>query len=162
MQLEKLLRDAGYEYAVINGGSSGDTSAWLVSRVDRVTQDAQPGDIALIVIGANDGMRSLSIDQLADNLTTLITTLQDRDITIVLGGMQVPTNLDPVYRESFAWLYPTIASETDVELLPFFLQDVAAVPELNLADGIHPNSTWYAIIAQNMMDTLIQAQIVSQ
>ena len=55
--------------------------------------------------------------------------------------MQLPTNLDPVYRKAFQDIYPQLASTYSTSLIPFFLEGVAAVPELNLRDGIHPNAT---------------------
>lgn len=110
---------------MINGGESGDTSAGLKARLDRVTAQAQSGDIALIVIGGNDGLQGLSTEKLKDNIRDIIQTLQQRNITTIIGGMQIPTNLGESYRSAFAELYPDLAQETDSLLIPFILSGVA-------------------------------------
>ena len=75
--------------------------------------------------------------------------------------MQIPTNLGESYRTEFSSLYPTIAQETNSILIPFILSWVAGIPELNLADGIHPNTTGQAIIAQTVSQTLIEQNLMS-
>lgn len=155
-QLESKLRDAGYSnIQVINWWESGDTSEWLLSRLWRVTADAQSGDIALIVIGGNDGLRGLSTDALADNIKNIISDLQSREIQTIIGGMQIPTNLGESYRTAFAEIYPRIAEQTDSILIPFILSGVAGIPELNLRDGIHPNTEWQAIVAQTVFEVVV-------
>ena len=162
MQLEVLLMDAWYTYTVINGWKSGDTSAWLLARVDWIIEEANPWDLALLVIWANDWLQSLSLDQLEDNIQDIVTTLQEKDIVPVIGGMQLPTNLDPVYRENFAALYSSISNKNNLSRIPFFLDEVAAIQSLNLADGIHPNKEWYAIIAKNIATFLIENKLITK
>ncbi len=155
-QLETKLRSAGYNISVINGGESWDTSEWLKSRIDRITADAQSGDIALIVIGGNDGLRGLPVADLENNISDIILALQARGITTIIGGMQIPTNLGESYRTAFAEIYPRIAEQTDSLLIPFILSGVAGIPELNLRDGIHPNATGQAIIADMVFETVVR------
>jgi acyl-CoA thioesterase-1 len=161
-QLQVLLETKWYAYEVVNAGKSGDTSAWLLARVDWLIEESSPNDIAILVIWANDGMQSLSLDELEVNLEKTIDLLQSRWLEVVLGGMQIPTNLDPRYREDFTRMYAWIADAYDISLIPFFLENVAAIPELNLSDGIHPNATWYAIISQQTLDHLENYMIVTK
>lgn len=161
-QLETILAEKGYAYTVINGGKSGDTSAWLLARIAWLTADAVPGDIALIVIWANDGMQSLPLAQLEENISQTIESLQEKQIQVILGWMQIPTNLSPEYRSSFAEIYPRIAEQYSIPLIPFFLEWVAADPNLNLPDGIHPNQTWYTIIAAQTAAFLLEQWILEK
>lgn len=154
-QLETLLRNNWYNIKVINGWESGDTSAWLKSRVNRITANAQTWDIALIVIGWNDGLQWLSTEALKNNITEIILSLQSRGLQTILWWMQIPTNLGESYRSSFAAVYPTVAKDTNSLLIPFILSWVAGIPELNLNDGIHPNTTGQAIVAQTVYDVVI-------
>ena len=153
-QLEQLLQNQWYAIKVINGGESGDTSAWLKSRIDRITADAQSGDLALIVIGGNDGLQWLSTEDLKTNITETILLLQSRGITTILWWMQIPTNLWETYRSNFNAVYPAVARETNSLLIPFILSWVAGIPELNLYDGIHPNATGQTIIAKMVFDII--------
>lgn len=155
MLVEQLLRDRGYEIRVINAGESWDTSAWLLERLSWVVADALSGDIALVVIGGNDGLQWLPVPQLEDNLTTIVTDLQSHGLTTIIGGMQLPTNFWPQYRSDFAAVYPRVASGAKSLLIPFILTGVGGIPELNLSDGIHPNTTWQQIIAQTVVDFLV-------
>lgn len=159
--LERLLQWWWYPIRVINGGESWDTSAWLKDRIDWITADAKTGDIALIVIGGNDGLQWLSTEELFNNIKSITNWLQLRGIQTIIGGMQIPTNLGVDYRASFAAVYPRIAQETNSHLIPFILSGVAGVPELNLPDRIHPNSTGQQIIAQTIIDFLTQQNILS-
>ncbi len=156
-QLERLLRNNWNNIKVINGWESGDTSEWLVSRIWWITADAQSGDIALIVIGGNDGLQWRSTQALADNIKKIVSDLQSRNIKTIIWGMQIPTNLGEEYRTAFAQVYPQIAQETNSILIPFILSWVAGIPELNLRDGIHPNTTGQAIVAQTVYDVVINS-----
>jgi len=161
-QLEDMLIEDGYAYTLVNGWLSWDTSAGLLSRLDRILTDSKQWDIALLVIGANDGMRSLPLSELEKNLEKIIGVLQDKWIQVVLWGMQIPTNLAPEYREQFASIYPRIATLYNIPLIPFFLENVATIAELNLADRIHPTKQWYAIIAEQTKQFLITNNIVKK
>ncbi len=159
---EQMLRDRGYSVRVINAGESWDTSAGLRERLDWVIADAVTGDLALVVIGWNDGLQWLSTVQLEDNLTSIVQTLQDRGLSVIVGGMQLPTNLWTAYRSDFADVYPRVASGTDSALIPFILTGVGWVPELNLSDGIHPNASGQVIVAQTVVDFLMSGGLLSK
>lgn len=153
-QLQNILAQQGYDINVVNGWHSGDTSAQLLERISRSIADAQPQDIMLLVIGANDGLQWLSLVNLEQHIRDIIEIWQKKDLTIILWGMQLPLNQGAEYRQTFTSLYPRLASEYNIALIPFFLEGVAGVPSLNLPDGIHPTKEWYTIIATNIANFL--------
>ena len=160
-QLQKMLKQRWYDVKVINGWHSGDTSAQLLQRLSRNTADAQSGDVVLLVIGANDGLQWLNLTQLEQNIRKIIVELQKKDLMIVIWGMQLPLNQGAEYRETFTSIYPTLASEYNLPIIPFFLEWVAWEASLNLPDGIHPTKEGYTLIANNIADFL-EEQILPQ
>lgn len=156
-RLQSRLIADGFEATVLNAGVSGDTSAGGLRRVDWVL--ASPTDVLLIALGGNDGLRGLSTEALAQNLTGMIEAARARhpDITILLAGMQMPGSMGTAYQESFAAVYPTVARETNAILIPFLLEGVAGDPQLNLPDGIHPNAKGQAVIAETVWPYLREA-----
>lgn len=151
-QLEKQLQERGYRYEVINAGVSGETSAGGVRRVDWILK-IQPA-IVIVELGANDGLRGLPLEQTYKNLHTIIDRFQEEGIRVVLAGMRIPVNYGKEYTEEFFQMYVRLAQEFSVPLIPFFLEDVAAQPEFNQADGIHPTAEGYTIVTQNVLQTL--------
>lgn len=152
--LEQKLQTEGYDYRVVNAGVSGETSSGTLSRLEWIlTQDPQ---IVIVETGANDGLRGVSTALLEDNLREIVTVLQKRNVAVLLAGMQMVWNLGPDYVASFNSIYPKIAGETGVELMPFFLKDVATVHSLNQDDGIHPNAEGYAVIVENIYPHVVR------
>lgn len=160
--LEQKLLSLGYKSKVINAGKSGDTSAGLKERIEWISADVKTGDIALVVIGGNDGLQWLDTERLKDNLKDIVTSLQGRGIIVVIGGMQIPTNLGEKYRSDFAAVYPTIARETQSQIIPFILTGVAGDRSLNLPDGIHPNETGQVIVANTVLEFLIKSELLQK
>jgi len=148
-QLKRLLAASGDSYDVINSGVSGETSSGANTRIDWVMK-LQP-DIVILETGANDGLRGIEPELIETNIRTIIETLHGENIEVVLAGMQMTTNLGPDYLEKFNTLYSRLAAEYPVTFMPFFLADVAARPEFNQPDGIHPNADGYAIVARNLL-----------
>ncbi len=157
-QLQELLKEQ--KITVINAGKSGDTSSQMRERFSWSLTDAKPGDIALITAGANDGLQWLPLEQLEENVQWMITEAKNRELIVIVWGMKLPPNYGPEYARWFEELFPRVASEQSVLLIPFILDWVAANPSLNLDDGIHPNAEWYAIIAQNLTDFLEENDII--
>ncbi len=154
-QLQKLLENAWFtNYKVVNGGKSWDTSQQLKDRISRSTEGIKTGDIAVLTIGGNDGFQSVPVSMLDANIREMVAYLQSKWAIVVLGWMQISTNLGSTYTSTFASIYPKIAKDTKSVLIPFFLEWVALQPQYNLADMIHPNEAWYSIIAQNVFETL--------
>lgn len=124
--------------AVTNAGVSGDTSAGGLARLDWSVPDGTDG--VVVELGANDALRGVPPEKTRQNLAGIIERLQSRGVSVMLAGMLAPPNMGPVYGDAFNGIYPDLAAEYDVALYPFFLDGVAAVRDLNLSDGIHPNA----------------------
>lgn len=154
-QLERLLQEAWYRWRVINAGRSGDTSAQVRDRLERSLADAQPGDIVILTVGGNDGLQWLSVSQLETNIRDIVRALQEQQLEIIIGGMLLPPNYGVTYTEEFAAVYPRVAEEFGVQIIPFLLERVAAQPEFNLPDGIHPNATGQYMIAEDVFTFIL-------
>lgn len=137
-QLEQALRARGHDVQVINAGVSGDTSAGGLARLDWVM--AEQPQAAIVALGANDGLRGLDPAQTHTNLAAIVRRLQSEGVRILLAGMKAPPNLGREYQRAFAGTFSRLAAEYDVVFYPFLLDGVAAVPDLNQNDGIHPNA----------------------
>lgn len=145
---DKLAADGMDHVRIINAGVSGSTSASALSRMQWYVR-SQP-DLLVLSLGANDGLRGLSIEEMKVNLSRTIEFARANGIDVILTGMLVPPNMGPEYTTAFAAVFPDLAVQYDIPLMPFLLQDVAAVPELNQADGIHPNVEGAKIVADNV------------
>jgi len=150
--IEKQLKAKHKDLKVINGGVSGATSASGLKRMDWYLK-AKP-DIMVLVLGANDGLRGLKVDQTEKNLSSVIEKAQERNIKVILGGMQMPTNMGLSYRKAFQEMYPKLAKKYSIKLIPFILEGVGGIPELNLPDGIHPNPKGHEVMAKNVLKVL--------
>ena len=150
--IQKRLKDAGYPYEVVNAGVSGDTSAGGLSRLDW----SLSGDVKILVIelGANDGLRGLPVAGMKQNLTEIITRARARDISVILTGMEAPPNFGAAYTSEFRNVYRQLAKEHDVTFVPFFLDGVAGIPNLNIADGMHPNAEGSRIVEKTIWSAL--------
>ena len=157
-QLEARLQELGYkDVKVINSGLSGETSTGLVNRLDWVLQ-TKP-DITILTIGANDAIRGIDVATVEANIRTAIKRLQDGGSEVILGGMQIYDNLGSDYVESFAAIYPRVAKDMNVTLIPFFLDGVGGDPKLNQADAIHPTKEGYTIIVNDNILPILQPEI---
>ena len=154
-RLQEKLQDSGYNYKVVNAGISGETSSGARSRLNWVLT-IEP-DIVILETGANDGLRGLDPQLIRDNLDYMVKQFLDRDICVVLAGMKMVSNLGLRYTRSFAEIYPLIARENDVILIPFFLEGVAGRPSLNQSDGIHPTAEGYAVTVDHILPYVIKA-----
>ena len=137
---------------IVNAGVSGATSASGLSRLQWYAR-SQP-DLLVLALGANDGLRGLDVAEMKANLAETIEFAQANGIEVALTGMLVPPNMGPDYTGSFAQVFPDLAAQYDLPLLPFLLDGVAAVPELNQADGIHPNVEGAKIVADLVYEFL--------
>lgn len=151
--LEKHLRERGLPLRVINAGVSGDTSADGLARLDWVLAGLPPDTriLAIVELGANDALRGIDPDITRQNLTDILQTLQGRNIPVLLAGMLAPPNMGRDFTARFNAIFPDLAREFQLQLFPFFLEDVAGVAELNLADGVHPNEQGIERIVENIL-----------
>lgn len=147
-QLEKKLQQNGYNWQVINAGISGETSSGALARINWII--AQQPDMVILETGANDGMRGIPTDLIEKNLNRMVEQLKEAGIEVVLAGMQMLQNLGPDYTRKFSAVYPSVAQKQNILLVPFFLEQVAGNPGLNLPDTIHPTPAGHAIVAQNV------------
>jgi acyl-CoA thioesterase I len=154
-QLERKLREAGYHWEVVNAGISGETSSGTLSRVDWILK-LKP-DIVILETGANDGLRGVHPDVTQKNLEQIVAKLEEKNVLVVLAGMQALKNMGGPYRKEFAAMYPSVAQKHGLILMPFFLEQVGGEPDLNLGDGIHPNAKGYQIITENIYPFVVQA-----
>ena len=151
-RLQRRLDEQGLRYRVINAGVSGDTTAGGVRRVDWVLK-SRP-DLVILELGGNDGLRGLNLDETKANLERIIKRCQDASVTVILAGMKLPPNYGAEYTKGFEAIYPALAKQYRLTLIPFFLDGVAGSASLNQADGIHPTSEGYRIIADKVMETV--------
>jgi acyl-CoA thioesterase I len=151
-QLQRTLDAAGYAYRVVNAGVSGDTTAGGVRRVSWVLT-SKPA-IVILELGANDGLRGLSLHETEANLEKIIQQFQQASVTVVLAGMKLPPNYGQEYTDGFEALYRAVAKQYHLTLIPFFLDGVAGSSSLNQADGIHPTGEGYRLIVERVFPVL--------
>jgi acyl-CoA thioesterase I len=148
-QLQQALEKMGREVTVINGGVSGDTTAGGLSRLDWMLADKP--DVVILELGANDMLRGLSPDEARANLDATIQRIKQSGAKLLLTGMLAARNMGADYKERFDAIYPDLAAAHGVPLYPFFLEGVAAKPELNQQDGLHPTRDGIAVIVGNIL-----------
>jgi acyl-CoA thioesterase-1 len=147
-RLEARLAREGYAYRVVNAGVSGDTTAGGLRRVDWVLR-AKP-EIAIVALGANDGLRAQSPQAMRENLTAIVKRLQAAGARVLLVGMRLPPNYGADYTAQFQAVFPEVARSTGAAFMPFLLDGVAADTRLNQPDGIHPTAAGYQVIADRL------------
>lgn len=151
--IEKKVKEAGHKEAVIiNGGVSGSTTASGLKRLQWYSK--RKPTIMVLALGANDGLRGLKVDQSEKNLKSIIEAAQKSEIKVILAGMKMPTNYGEDYRKKFEAIYPKLAKEYKLPLIPFLLENVGGVSKLNLPDGIHPNPEGHKILAETVWKVL--------
>ena len=152
--LENDLKEAGYNIKVVNGSVSGDTSEDGLDRIEEYTSDS---DIDLIVLGlgANDMLRRINPDQTESNLRNIIEIIKTNNIDIILAGMRAAPTNGLAYKKKFDDIFPKLAKEYDLILIPFLLKKVALNPKLNQSDGIHPNYEGAKVISETIRESII-------
>lgn len=150
--LQQQIDDEGYEFDVENAGVSGDTSAGGLRRLEWALQ----GNVRVLIValGANDGLRGLSVADMKKNLSEIIQRAQARNIVVILAGMEAPPNYGQEYATAFRQAYRDVALKHRVLFIPFLLDKVAGQSALNQGDGIHPNPEGARIIADHVWAVL--------
>lgn len=150
--VQNQLDAEGYKYEVVNAGVSGDTSAGGLRRLDW----SLDGNVRILVIelGANDGLRGLPVADTKQNLKAIIRKAKDRGIEVLLTGMEAPPNYGPAYTSDFRRVFRDVAGEERVAFMMFYLNGVAGIPSLNIADGMHPNPAGARIVEANLWRAL--------
>lgn len=158
-QLQDKLLLEGYPHQVINDGEDGLTTSMGLARLDRAL--ALHPDIVIVEAGANDGLRGLSLDAAQDNLRVIVRAFKDGGAKVILAGLTLPRNYGPDYIHTFEAMYPELAAELDVPLIPFFLDGLvdlesptASIGTLMQADGTHPTEAGYTIVADTVFGAI--------
>ena len=148
--IQNKVDSLGLDYEVINAGLSGEATAGGLDRIDWILR-GKP-DVFVLELGGNDGLRGLNIDETEANLKAMIDKIKvaNPNTKIFLAGMQIPPNLGQEYTKAFRDVFPKVAKDKNVELIPFLLVNVGGESSLNQSDGIHPNVAGHQIVAETV------------
>jgi len=152
--LQRRIDSLGLAYTCVNAGLSGETTADGVNRIDWVLQ--QPVDIFVLELGGNDALRGLPVTESKKNLQAMLEKVKAKypNSKLVVAGMLAPPNLGAAYTNAFRDMYPALAQKNNAVLIPFLLDGVGGIPELNLPDGIHPNVEGQKVVAETVWKIL--------
>jgi acyl-CoA thioesterase-1 len=151
--LQARLASEGYPHRVVNAGVSGDTTAGGLRRVDWALK-SRP-EVAIVALGANDGLRGLPLAAMRENLRGIVGRFQAGGVRVLLAGMRLPPNYGEEYTRGFVEVFADVARQARVPLMPFLLDGVAVDPRLNQPDGIHPNAGGHRILAERVWPFLL-------
>ena len=144
----EMLKGDGIEIVAVNAGVSGDTTAGGLRRLDWLLK--QKPDVLVVGLGGNDGLRGLELRDSEENLRQIITKARAAGAQVLLLGMLIPPNYGPDYTKQFGAIYPKLAKELNVPLVPFLLENVGGEAKYNQRDGIHPTAEGHRIVAKNV------------
>ena len=150
-RLQEALRQQGYDVTVDNAGVSGDTSAGGLARIEWAIAGERTPDLVIVALGANDMLRGIAVSETEKNLRGILQKLKDRNIPAILYGMKAPINMPLMFRSNLEKMYIKLAREFDAPLYPFFLEGVAMEPDMNIADGYHPNEKGIAHMVEKTL-----------
>lgn len=153
--LNERLKKEGKPFRVINAGVSGETSQGALSRVEWVLK--MKPDIVILETGANDGMRGIDPRLTRENIDRIVAKLQGAGAKVVLAGMKMLASLGASFTRSFEAIYPDIARNRNLVFIPFILEGVAGVRDLNLSDGIHPNAQGHRMMMETVYPHVMTA-----
>ncbi|MBC7741709.1 MAG: arylesterase [Bdellovibrionaceae bacterium] len=146
--IQKKFKEDKLDWTVISSGSSGSTSASTLSRLKWVAKEKP--DVVFILMGSNDGLRGLKIEETEKNLGQALEWAKQNKVNVILGQLHVPPNYGKDYFKNFSDIFPRLAKKYNIKLAPFLLDKVAGVPSLNQADAIHPNEKGHLIVADTI------------
>lgn len=145
------LKTTHPQFEVVNASISGETAAGGLRRISRAIKEHKPA-VVILELGANDGLRGSPIVEIERNLSQIIERIKQANSTVLLLGVQLPPNYGPDYTLRFRALYPKLAKEHQLTLVPFMLEGIA--PEQFQADNLHPNAAAQPRIVQNVLHSL--------
>ncbi|WP_411036473.1 arylesterase [Shinella sp. BYT-45] len=149
VKLEAALRAKGHEVEIANAGVSGDTTSGGLARLDWSIPEGTEG--VILELGANDALRGIAPEQTEKNLDAMVARLKERGIAVLLAGMLAPPNMGPEYAERFNGIYKRLAEKHGVPLYPFFLDGVVTKANLQLDDGMHPNTEGVDVMVRSIL-----------
>ncbi|MGB5361324.1 arylesterase [Eudoraea sp.] len=152
--IQQIVDSLNLNYIVVNAGLSGETTASGRNRLDWVLN--QKADVFILELGANDGLRGIPLHETRQNLQDIVDSVRKKnpDTVIILAGMQIPPNMGQEYTAEFRRIFPDLADKNETLIIPFLLDKVAGIPELNQEDGIHPTVEGQKIVANNVWEVL--------
>jgi len=153
-RIQEKVDSMNLPYKVVNAGVSGETSSGGRSRISWILK--QKVDIFVLELGGNDGLRGIPITETRKNLQTIIDSVKIKypAAKIIITGMQIPPNMGKRYTTEFRKMYPDLAKQNNISIVPFLLDGVGGNAELNLSDGIHPTAEGHRILANNVWSVL--------
>lgn len=153
-RIQEKIDSLQLPYKVINGGLSGETTAGGKERIDWLLQ--QKVDVFVLELGGNDGLRGIPVTETAKNLQVILNRVKAKypAAKLILAGMQVPPNMGSKYAGEFRAVYKQLADKNNIPLVPFLLEGVGGIPDLNQPDGIHPTPKGHRIVAENVWEVL--------
>ena len=153
--IAEKMRSANYQFEVINAGSSGDTTAGGLRRLQPLLRGKKI-DVLILALGINDAFRGLAIDQMRSNLQAIIDQTRTRhpNVSIIIAGMQLPLASSDGYVRAFGEVFGALAEKNHAALIPYLLEGVGGDPELNQLDRVHPNAAGQRVVAENVWRVL--------
>ncbi len=152
--IQQRINKEGLNFKVINAGQSGDTSAGGLARMDWLLKNKI--DVLVLELGGNDGLRGLPVENIRKNLQAIIDRARKQypQIKIIVAGMKMPPNMGGQYSREFEAMFAALAKKNNAALIPFILEGVGGVRQMNLPDGIHPTAGGHEIVAKNVWTVL--------
>jgi len=154
--IAEKMRATGYDFEVVNAGSSGDTTSGGLRRLPAILRAHKKIDIFILELGINDAFRGVPVDQIRANLQTIVDRVRGHDpkTVIVIAGMQLPDYTSDDYVGAFGRIFAGLAEKNRAVLLPYLLEVVGGNPALNQWDRVHPNAAGQRILAENVWRVL--------
>jgi len=152
--IQEKIDAKNWPFKVVNAGQSGDTTAGGLNRIDWLLRSRI--DVLFLELGANDGLRGLPAENVQKNLQAIIDRVKTKypEVKIVIAGMKVPPNMGRSYSDQFQSIFVSLAKKNNAPLIPFILEGVGGIRDLNLPDGIHPTARGHEIVAANVWKAL--------
>ncbi len=150
------LKEQNNDIKFVNASISGDTTSGGLSRLPEALDRFEP-DLVIIELGGNDGLRGYSLKDMRENLTAMVQISEAAGASVLLLGMQIPTNYGAAYTRRFAAIYQKVADATGAALVPFFLEPIATERDYFQRDGVHPTADAQPLLVDHIMNALIQA-----
>lgn len=148
--LQERFDKENIPWKVINAGISGSTTASAKGRLKWLLKDKNKPSIIVIALGANDGLRGQKIESIKTNLSEAVEMVKKENIRVIIGEIMVPPNYGKEYSDNFKKIFSQISKEKNITLMPFILKNVAGKPDLNIADGIHPNEKGHKLVYEQV------------
>jgi len=148
--LKTRLSEKNYPYEVINASISGDTSSGGLNRIQRTLPKNKPPGILILELGANDGLRGLSLKEMKKNLSAIVKFALDKKYRVLIIGMRLPPNYGLSFANMFSSTFNELAQEHDIAYLPFLFEGIASNSDYFLSDQLHPNEKAQPLLLNNV------------